>query len=94
MIACNECQTPFSVELAKELPVNLALMILITDSIAIFNRKDVLTCPCKFQIRKTYNLRDVELEFKVLSVYTQLAPALPPLLLDPLLYIVMPIARS
>jgi hypothetical protein len=31
---------PFSVELAKELPVNLALMILITDSIAIFNRKD------------------------------------------------------
>jgi hypothetical protein len=52
MIACNECQTPFSVELAKELPVNLALMILITDSIAIFNRKDSIDMPLQISDKK------------------------------------------
>jgi len=52
MIACNECQTPFSVELAKELPINLALMILITDSIAIFNRKDSIDIPLQISDKK------------------------------------------
>jgi hypothetical protein len=52
MIACNECQTPFSVELAKELPINLALMILITDSIAIFNRKDSIDMPLQISDKK------------------------------------------
>jgi hypothetical protein len=52
MIACNECQTPFSVELAKDLPVNLALMILITDSIALFNRKDSIEVPLQISDKK------------------------------------------
>jgi hypothetical protein len=52
MIACNECQTPFSVELAKELPINLALMILINDSIAIFNRKDSIDMPLQISDKK------------------------------------------
>jgi hypothetical protein len=52
MIACNECQTPFSVELAKELPINLALLILITDSIAIFNRKDSIDMPLQISDKK------------------------------------------
>lgn len=52
MIACNECQTPFSVELAKELPVNLALMMLINDSIAVYNRKDSIDMPLQISDKK------------------------------------------
>jgi hypothetical protein len=52
MIACNECQTPFSAELAKELPVNLALMILINDSFALFNRKESIEMPLQISDKK------------------------------------------
>lgn len=53
MIACYECQVPFSVEIAKELPVNLALMMLINDSITVFNRKDSIDMPLQISDKKT-----------------------------------------